>query len=71
VSRASAKEVKEIIRAARRQEWRVKTTKRGHVQFFAPDGESIVTSSGTPSDPRALANLIAQLRKYEFDWKGR
>jgi predicted RNA binding protein YcfA (HicA-like mRNA interferase family) len=68
---SAAKELKEVIKEAKRQGWRVTTTKRGHLQFYAPDGENIVTAAGTPSDHRALANLIARLRRHGFVWKGR
>ena len=43
----------------------------GHLMFYAPDGESIVTAAGTPSDHRALANLLSRLRHHGFVWKGR
>lgn len=43
----------------------------GHCAFYAPDGVNIVHASGTPSDHRALDNLIGRLRKYGFVWKGR
>ncbi|MBA3300846.1 MAG: type II toxin-antitoxin system HicA family toxin [Thermoleophilaceae bacterium] len=65
------KEFKEIIKAAKEQGWRVEPTKKGHVKFFAPDDENIVTAGGTPSDHRAIANLISRLRRYGFKWKGR
>lgn len=65
------KEIKEIVKAAEEQGWRVKATKRGHLMFFAPDGINKVTAGGTPSDYRALANLLSDLRRYGFEWKGR
>lgn len=68
---SAKKETKEIIREAENQGWTVRRTKKGHIQFFAPDGENIVTAGGTPSDHRAIANLVAQLRRYGFKWKGR
>jgi hypothetical protein len=68
---SAKKELKEIVREAERQDWRVETTKKGHLRFYAPDGETLVTSGGTPSDHRALANLIARLRRHGFVWKGR
>jgi hypothetical protein len=68
---AAKKELKEITREAERQGWRVGKTKKGHLKFFAPDGESIVTTGGTPSDHRSIDNLIARLRRYGFQWKGR
>jgi len=68
---AAKKELKEIAREAERQGWRVGKTKKGHPQFFAPDGENIITAAGTPSDHRSIDNLIARLRRYGFKWKGR
>jgi hypothetical protein len=68
---SAKKELKEITREAERQGWRVGATKKGHPQFFAPDGENIVTGSGTPSDHRSIDNLVARLRRYGFKWKGR
>lgn len=68
---SAKKELKEITREAERQGWRVGETKKGHPQFFAPDGENIVTGSGTPSDHRSIDNLVARLRRYGFKWKGR
>lgn len=65
------KDLKKIVQAAEKQGWRVKMTKNGHWSFYAPDGENIVHAGGTPSDHRALDNLVAQLRRYGFKWKGR
>lgn len=65
------KEMKEIRREAERQGWRVEATKKGHIRFYAPDGTNIVHAAGTPSDRRSIDNLIAQLRRYGFRWKGR
>jgi predicted RNA binding protein YcfA (HicA-like mRNA interferase family) len=65
------KELKGLIREAEDQGWTVRRSKKGHLQFFAPDGETIVTAAGTPSDHRAMANLISRLRRNGFVWKGR
>ncbi len=35
---SSKKELKEIIKAAQNQGWRVEATKKGHQMFYAPDG---------------------------------
>jgi hypothetical protein len=53
------------------QGWRVKTTKKGHLMFLAPDGVGSLTTGGTPSEHRAIDNLLAALRRYGFKWKGR
>jgi predicted RNA binding protein YcfA (HicA-like mRNA interferase family) len=68
---AAKKELKEIVKAAEKQGWRVETTKKGHLKFLAPDGINGLTTGGTPSEHRAIANLLASLRRYGFKWKGR
>lgn len=65
------KELKEIVKAADKQGWRVRTRKSGHLTFYAPDGINMVTTGGTPSDHRAIDNLVSKLRSYGFEWKGR
>jgi hypothetical protein len=64
------KELKEIIREAERQGWRVEKSGHGW-RFYAPDKEHIVHAAATPSDRRAINNLVSDLRRYGFTWKGR
>ncbi len=68
---AAKKELKEIIKAAEEQRWRVSTTKKGHSMFYAPDGVNKVLAAGTPGGGRGMDNLISKLRSYGFVWKGR
>ncbi|HEY6550936.1 MAG TPA: hypothetical protein VIY71_07035 [Solirubrobacterales bacterium] len=68
---AAKKELKEIIKAAEEQGWRVSATKRGHSMFYAPDGVNKVLAAGTPGGGRGMENLVAKLRSYGFVWKGR
>jgi len=56
------KEMKVLVRAAEREGWLVKRTKRGHYQWLPPQGRVIVTA-GTPSDHRALRNIKSDLRR--------
>lgn len=46
-------------------------TEKGHHQLFAPDGHTIVVTSGTPGDYRAYDNFLAELKRagYDPDWK--
>ena len=60
------KELKALIRAAEKQGWRVERTKKGHWQFYAPDGENIVTAAGTSGGGRGTSNLLSRLRRYGF-----
>ena len=68
---AAKKELKEIVKAAEKQDWRVETRKSGHLIFYAPDGINRVTTGGTPSHHKAIDNLLSYLRRYGFEWKGR
>lgn len=68
---SAKKELKEIVKAAEKQNWRIKKTKKGHLMFLCPDGINSLTTGGTPGDHRAIDNLLAQLRSYGFKWKGR
>lgn len=68
---SAQKELKEIVKAAEEQGWRVKVLKNGHLMFLAPDGINKATTGGTPSDHRAIDNHLSRLRRYGFVWKGR
>lgn len=53
-----------IEKAAIEQGWKVDSTKSGHPRFTPPDPQGeIVIGSGTPSDVRALRNLLARLKR--------
>jgi hypothetical protein len=64
------KEAKKLAREAERQGFIVKTTSRGHWQFFTADGDFITDLAGTPSSSRAVTNTAAALRRHGFRWKG-
>jgi len=42
--------------------WTIRPTRRGHLLWTAPTGARVITSS-TPSDPRAVRNHRAALRR--------
>jgi len=61
--------LRDIEKAAKEQGWEVGRTKKGHPRFVPPDPtKEIVIGSGTPSDWRALKNLLAQLKRQGFIW---
>ena len=64
------KEFAELLRAVEAQGGTIKKIKSGY-QIFAPNGVDIVTVHGTPSDRRALANAVAELRRAGFTVRGR
>ena len=65
------KEIRELLREAQRQGWRIEPTKRGHYKAWPPQGGPPVTISGTPSDWRSIRNVVALMRRLGFQWKGR
>ena len=56
------RDLKQVIAACERAGWVVTKTGGGHWRFRAPQGVLVFTGS-TPSDPRAIANLRARLRR--------
>jgi predicted RNA binding protein YcfA (HicA-like mRNA interferase family) len=63
---------RDVVKQAEIQGFVVSRTKKGHWQFVPPDStQKIVTAGGTPSDRRAILNLIASLRRAGFLWRGR
>ena len=62
-------ELAAVINEARKQGYRVEQTRNGHWEFKSPDRtRRPVYAAGTPSDWRAIRNLIAELRRAGFRW---
>lgn len=61
------KDVREIVERAEGQGWRSEERKSGRVLLYSPDGQTIVTLHGTPSDRNWQRAAIRQLRKGGFD----
>jgi hypothetical protein len=61
------KDMKRVVKAAKEQGYTVTLSTKGH-PLFSLDGRVVATGSGTSSDRRALANLIARLRRSGFQW---
>lgn len=64
-------QLSEILAQLDAQGFTWRRTSKGHVMVYAPDGRSVATLPGTPSDYRSLKNAIAALRRAGFEWKGR
>jgi 5-enolpyruvylshikimate-3-phosphate synthase len=64
---AESKEMKSLIKALQRQGFRVKELKSGWIIY--PQDRSLpgVTAHKTPSDHRAMLNLLAHLKRVGFD----
>jgi hypothetical protein len=65
---STKKEFRELLSAVEAQGGTIRKIRSGY-QVFAPNGVDIVTLHGTPSDRRALANAIAELRRAGFTLK--
>jgi predicted RNA binding protein YcfA (HicA-like mRNA interferase family) len=58
------KDVDKVVRQLRRQGYTVTRGRRsGHWQVRDKDGRLVAVTSGTPSDPRSLANFRAQMKR--------
>lgn len=60
---ASSKELKPLMRAAKRQGWDVVTTRNGRIKWISPEGGLPYFSASTPSDRRAIHNITSDLGK--------
>jgi hypothetical protein len=62
-------DLRDVEKAAKQQGWRVDRTTKGHVKF-TPSDPTVPPEvfSGTPSDWRAIHNLLAALKRKGFLW---
>lgn len=60
----NTKEIRNIIRLAIKRGYTVEVRNNGHYKFTAPSGKFFFTSS-TPSDRRALDNILADMKRAE------
>lgn len=61
------KKLKRWKKAARKQGWAVEGGGGRHLKWLHPDGETMVVTSATPSDHRALMNARSDLRRAGLD----
>lgn len=64
------KEYPKVRKEAERQGWKVKPTRKGEM-LLAPDGVTSVQWHHTPSDHRALDNMVAKMRRAGFEYPPR
>lgn len=58
--------MKRLIKTVEAQGCVVRISSKGHV-LFDKDGQRVAVGAGTPSDPRAWKNLLADLRRAGYD----
>ena len=64
MTRRGVYSIEDLATMAHRQGWRVERTKRRHWRFVPPDPRApAVVHGGSPSDHRAIRNIIADLRR--------
>jgi hypothetical protein len=63
LGKVTPRDMRKLIRTARRQRWRVDRTRKGHYRFCPPDPGECVITSGTPGSPRVIRHAIANLRR--------
>lgn len=64
-------DIRDIIREAKEQGWRVDETSDG-LQFYPADkSRRPISWHKTPSDQRAYLNFKAMMRRAGFKWPGR
>lgn len=60
------KELKKLLRELKSCGWEIKETKKGYL-LFPPDKKAgAVAIHKTPSDRRAWANMLSELRRHGF-----
>lgn len=62
MSATGSKDIRQMVRALRKQRWTVVPTNGGHQRATSPDGE-IVHMPSTTSSWSTIANVRSQLRK--------
>lgn len=62
---SNSKELNKVIKEAKKQRWVVVKTKKNHIKWVNPQGE-VVYSACTPSDFRAIKNILEDLKRRGF-----
>jgi hypothetical protein len=61
-----SKDLKQLMKTAKKQGWEIKVTGGGHLKWISPES-GFVFSALTPSDRRAIQNIVHQLKIRGFD----
>jgi biotin operon repressor len=60
------KDLDKLIHQAKDQGWQIQIKRSGHYKWVSPSGRFVVSSS-TPSDRRAVMNIVRDLKRYGFE----
>lgn len=61
-----SKELREIVKNAQTQGWRVERARNGHWKFYSPNGRDLIVEADTPSDWRGRKNFLSRMRRAGF-----
>jgi predicted RNA binding protein YcfA (HicA-like mRNA interferase family) len=65
---SSNKDIRKIVKKARKEGWVVTKAKSNHLQFYPPDNyEDIIVMSSTPASTRNFKNILMKLRAKGLD----
>lgn len=59
------KDLQQLIHKAEKQGWIISRTKGSHLKWKPPHGQFVI-SAYSPSDPRAIKNIVKELRRKGF-----
>lgn len=59
------KDLQQLIYKAEKQGWIISRTKGSHLKWKPPQGQFVI-SAYSPSDPRAIKNIVKELRRKGF-----
>jgi predicted RNA binding protein YcfA (HicA-like mRNA interferase family) len=60
------RQVKDVIRNARRQGWRVGYTKKEHFKFMSPNGKDMIICAHSSASQRGFRNFLSLMRKAGY-----
>lgn len=60
------KDLVKLLERCEEQGFRIKATRKQHLQIFSPTGEFVTGVASTPSEYRGWHNMMAQLKRYHF-----
>lgn len=60
-----SKDLRQLVTKATKQGWIIKRTGGNHLKWQPPRGQFVI-SSYSPSDPRAIKNIVRELEKRGY-----
>jgi predicted RNA binding protein YcfA (HicA-like mRNA interferase family) len=61
-----SREARDVCNKAKKQGWSIGKTRNGHLKLRPPNKNIVIIGPSTPSDWRAVKNLIAHMKRNGF-----